>query len=204
MSAAIFQSPEDCINDALVRIGYKRRIGSIYEGTEAAKIALDIYSQTRDQMLRDGDYGFARGDIALALLKTAPAGGYVLNGWTSAYPPLPWKYEYTYPSDCLKVRNLRTTPIFIPDFDPQPSSFDTPNDNSYSPSVKVIVTNVQNAICTYTRQVTAITQWEPSAIEALCAEIGRRLAPALAGMDATKLEASDEQAESAQSAIVRG
>ena len=75
----VLTAPEDLINNALARIGYKLRIGSIYEGSAAAKKALDVYGQARDGLLRQNDWGFAERNIAMTLLKSAPAlpgGGY--------------------------------------------------------------------------------------------------------------------------------
>lgn len=202
--SAVLTSPEDVINAVLQRIGYPQRIGSIYEGTRPAKVALDVYGQTRDQMLRDGDWGFARRDLGLTLLKSAPTNGFYAAPWTNAYPPLPWLYEYTYPTDCLKVRAVRQTPAFIPDFDPKSNIFDTPNDNSYTPAVKVIVCNLSNAVATYTGQITNPTTWEASFTEGLIADLGRRFSAALATPEVEKIEASDEQAEVGIANVTQG
>lgn len=189
---ASLQSPADVINASLVRIGFKLRIGSLYDGSMAAKRALDIYAQTRDEMLRQNDWQFAERNLQLTLLKQAPSTGYAL-GWTTAYPPLPWIFEYEWPNDCLKVRSLKTAPAFVPNFDPQPNIFGLENDNSYTPPAKVILCNVPSAILVYTGQVTDPTTWEADFTEALCAALGRRLAPVLVGLDAAKLGAADEQ-----------
>ena len=190
---ASLQSPADVINASLVRIGYKLRLGSLYDGSMAARRALDIYAQTRDEMLRQNDWQFAERNLQLTLLKQAPATGYAL-GWTTAYPPLPWIFEYEYPTDCLKVRSVKSAPAFVPNFDPQPNIFGLENDNSYTPAAKVILCNVPNAILVYTGQVTDPTTWEADFSESLCAALGRRLAPVLVGLDAAKLGAADEQA----------
>lgn len=190
------QSPEDVVNAALSRIGWKRRVGSLYDGSEASKVALDIYGQTRDEQLRLFDWGFAERDLTLTLLKTAPVGGYVPPVvWSSAYPILPWIFEYGYPADCLKLRALRGTPIFIPEFDPKPVEFRIANDNSLMPPAKVVLSNLSNAIMVYTGRVTDPTTWEPDFTESLIAALGRRLAPSLANLDAEKIEAQDEAAE---------
>ena len=68
-------SVESLVNQALRRASYKIEIGSIYEGTTAARAALTLYGQTRDDLIRMKDWDFARQDATLVLLKTAPVGG---------------------------------------------------------------------------------------------------------------------------------
>lgn len=187
------QSPADVVNAALGRIGSKKRIGSIFEGSDASKAALDIYSQTRDEQLRLFDWGFAERDVALTLQKTAPVAGYGGNPWTSASPILPWIYQYEYPDDCLKVRSLRVTPVFVLEFDPAPVTFRVANDASFTPAQKVILANVANSICVYTAQVTDPTTWEPSFTESLIAAMARRLAGANTALK--QIEGQDEALE---------
>ena len=188
-------SPADVVNLALVRIGYGEPIASLYDGSRAAVAALNVYGQTRDEMLRQGGYGFAERNIALTLLKQAPATGYIPPlTWSSTYPPLPWMFEYTYPADCLKVRSVKAVPLFVPSFDPQPAVFSVENDNSYTPPVKVILCNVPSAIATYTGRVTDPATWETDFVEAFAAALGRRLAPLL-NPPAAKMESGDERGE---------
>lgn len=193
-------SPADMINVALGRIGYKLRVGSLYEGSFAAKKALDIYAQTRDEILRQNDWGFAERDIALVLLKSAPiGGGYIPPAvWNPAVnPPIGYLFEYTYPSDCLKVRVIKPTPLFSPNMDPQPHNWTIANDKNFNPPQKVILCNVANALMTYTGQVTDPATWENDFVELFAAALGRRLAPTLSTMDVEKMEASDEAASMA-------
>lgn len=202
----VLTSPEDVINDALVRIGRKQRIGSIQEGSESAKVALDIYGQTRDEMLRDGDWGFVERNITIAATKQAPTGGYATQDWDpSTNPPIPWWFQYTYPSDCLKVRSIKVQPIFLPNFDPQPIAFKIANDNGYSPARKVILCNVgPSALMVYAAQIIDPSTWEASFTEALCAALARRLAPALANLQTEQAEATDEQVEAAAANMTQG
>lgn len=199
-------SPEDCINNALTRIGYKRRIGSIWEGTEAARRSLDIYSQTRDELLRTMDWGFARRDLEMTKLKQAPANYVPPTAWNPlTNPPPPWLYEYAYPSDCLRVRAVKPVPIFVPDFDPQPYVFAIDNDDSGEIPQKVILCNVAPpAVLTYSGQVTDPQDWEADFVEILCAALGRRLAALLASLDVVKLEAQDEMQATAAADSVQG
>ncbi len=189
------QSPADVVNLALRRLGYKKQIGSLFDGSQAANVALTIYGQTRDEVLRADDWGFAERNVSLALLKQAPVGGYFPPiVWTSAYPPIPWLYEYSYPIDCLKVRAIRGVPLILPNMDPKPVIFSVENDASLADPDKVILCNVSSAILTYTGRLTNPVDWEADFTEALAAALARRMAPDLVGLDAAKLEASDEQA----------
>lgn len=191
-------TPADVVNLALGRIGYKGRIGSLFDGSEAAKHALDCYGQTRDEVLRARDWSFAGNNVIGTLLKQAPVGGYIPpNVWSPAYPALPWKYQYSYPVGALKIRTVKRSPIFIPDFDPQPQRFDVNNDNSYTPSQKVVLCDIPDAIILYTAQISDPQAWEADFIESLAAALGRRLAPVLLDLEHAKLAAADEQAAGA-------
>lgn len=197
-STLAVQSPADAVNLAFVRMGFKGRIGNLFDGSMAAKKALDIYAQTRDELLRAGNWGFAQRNIALTLLKQAPSNGYIPPlTWSPIYPPLPFLFEYLYPSDCLDVRAVKPVPLFVPNFDPQPYIFSVDNDNAITgqafTSAKVILCNVPSAILVYTGQVTDPTQWETDFVEVFASALARRLAPVLTGLDAAKLEAADEQ-----------
>jgi hypothetical protein len=196
---ASLQSPEDLVNDALSRIGFKRRVANLYEGTPAANAALNFYAQTRDDMLRAKDWGFAQRNIVAALLKSAPVGGYIPpTVWNPAVnPPLPWLFSYSFPSDCLKVRALKPAPLFVPNFDPQDNVWNTANDATFTPAQRVILCNVPNAILVYTGQVTDPVTWDVAFVEEFCAGLARRLAPILGDLNVAKLEAADEQVEAA-------
>lgn len=201
----IITSPEDVINLSLARIGSPVRIGSIYDGSQAAKKSLDIYSQTRDELLRTGDYYFSQRNVALTLLKQSPQYGYIPPiVWNNTYPPQPWFFEYAYPDDCLKIRSIRGRTIFPLNYDPVPNSFSIENDQSYTPPQKVILCNVPDAIMTYTAQVTDPSTWESDYIEALAAGLGKRLAPVLLGLQNAQMAAADAATTEAEARVERG
>lgn len=196
MAVQAISSPADIVNLALGRIGYKGRIGSLYDGSMVAKKALDLFAPTRDALLREGDWHFAQRSATLTLLKSAPAGGYVptVRDWNPATDPAPpWLYEYAYPDDCLKVRIVKTVPALMPNFDPRPNNFSESNDNAYSPAKKVILCNVATAMIEYTGQVTDPLTWDADFVEAFAAGLARRLAPGLANLEMAKAEAQDEK-----------
>jgi hypothetical protein len=177
MTASI-QSPADVVNLSLRRIGYAMRVGSLLDGSPAAKTALDIYAQTRDGVLRSGNWDFAEKIIAA-----------VATG--NAAPGL-WTTEFTYPADCLRLRNMF------------PAGYSPGNENNPLPilwtigssavsGTKVIWTNQTAASLIYTAQVTSPAQWEPLFVETLAVALGKRLAAALASLDVVKIESEDEK-----------
>lgn len=209
MTASI-TSVEDLCNLALHSIGVTDRIGDIYEGSLYSKIFLDLYSQTRDELLRKYSWGFAERNLDMVLLKSAPQFGYLPSSpWTSAYPPIPWLYEYAYPGDCLKVRSIKALSLILPVFDPQPQVFSVINDSALSPPAKAICCNVANAILTYTGQVTDVTIWEPLFIETLVDSLGSKISMSLSRIsqgqsETKKIEASEESADASMADINLG
>lgn len=194
---ASVQNPADACNIALVRMGYKGpRVGNLYDGSDASQKFLTLYAQTRDELLRRDDWGFAERNVSLTLLKSAPASGYFPpNTWNPAVNPPPgYLFEYGYPSDCIKVRALRPVPLFGVNFDPQPQVYSVDNDNNFAPPQRVILCNVPSAILVYTGQITDPSTWDVSFCEALAASLSRRTAAGLVGADSAKMEAADEQA----------
>lgn len=190
---------EDIINQSLRRISYPYPIGWIYEGSVAARAAVEIYSQTRDELLRSFDWDFARQAISLNLLKTAPPGGYgVTIPWTNAYPPPPWIYEYAYPASALLIRSVRPTPTIMPEFDPQPNIFVVGNDNG-----KVILTNLAYAQAVVTNSVTDPAQWNSNFTESLIAALATRLQAALAPSAEMGKERKQEEDQETSIAIPR-
>jgi hypothetical protein len=195
-STAAIQSPADLCNNALARMGYKLRIGSLYDGSAAAKKFLDTYSQTRDELLETYDYDFSERTTVLTLLKSAPPTGYFPpTNWDPAVnPPFGFAFEYAFPSDAIKIRTVKPQSYFALNADPQPHSFQLANDNNYTPGQRVVLCSVANAVAVYTGQVTNPTTWNVSFCELLSAALSRRLGPVLVGGEAAKMGAADEQA----------
>ncbi len=148
---ASLQSVEDICNAALDLIGWDRRIGDIYEGTRASKLALDLYSQTRDALLRKAKPGFANKELTLALVKTAQANGYTqANPWNATFPPSPWGYEYLYPSDCLEFLYVQPSNVPLPDNNPLPQRFKRYYDQVPASSSVVTITLASPGVFTWT------------------------------------------------------
>ncbi len=193
---------EGVCNMALRRISYPTPIGYIFEGSPAARVAVEIYGQTRDDLLRNSDWDFARQATGLTLLKTAPVGYVYPTVWSSAYPPPPWIFEYAYPPGCLLVRSVRPTPIVMPALDPQPNIFVVADDPTVTPS-KVILTNLANAQAVFTGQIIDITQWNASAVEALVTALATLFQASLAPQPEMDKERIGEEAQAVAVAVGR-
>lgn len=208
---------EDVVNQALRDGGVPLRIADIYEGSEAAKTALELYGQTRDTLLRSTDWSFSRRVAALSLLKgPPPAGGYnPAQPWSTIYPYPGFLYEYSYPSDCLDLRAVIEPPGPMPDLDPLPALWRVDNDLApivsgappvaSGPAAKVILCNMTNAIGVYRARVTDMTTWEPGFTASLVSILGKRFAVAF-GADANtaKEESAQAGAVTQLAASIRG
>lgn len=204
---ASLNSAADIVNVALARIGWKQPIANLYDGSAAAQVSLNVYGQTRDEMLRKVDPGFSQRNVAMTLLKSMPPGGYIhgVSPWNPATnPPIGFLFEYAYPDDCLKVRAVRPAPLFFPNVDPQPYTFSIANDNYYTPPQRVILCNAENALLVYTGRVTDPAAMDVGFIEALTEALGEKLAAALTTLDAAKLEGAEAQGEASMAAADQG
>lgn len=180
---------EGIINQALRGTGLRFRIADIYEGSPPARAALEIYGQSRDELLRAQDWPFARsGPVALALLKgpPPPGGYYPGNPWTMIFPAQPWLYEYGYPSDCLDLLAILKPAMSLPQLDPRAQTWRVDNDlmpivsgsppTASGPAQKVILANAKGALAIYRRRVTNPALWEPGFTATLIESLARKLA----------------------------
>lgn len=200
------RDPADLINASLVRIGWKQQIGNLYDGSAAATQALSIYGQTRDQMLRESTWDFAQRSLNLTLLKSAPVGGYIPpNGWDPTnFPPQPWRFEYEYPEDCLKVRTIKAQQLFVPNFDPQANRYSVASDNAYVPHKRVLLSNVESAIMVYTGRVTDPSLWAVDFTESFIDKLGELLGPALTGLQPAQMQAVQGARETEKAKMEQG
>lgn len=154
----------DVVNRALELIGSQTQITGLNDGSPAGNAAGVLYAPAVNLLLRQLDPGFARRTAALV----AAAG---------TTPP-PWSYEYTYPADCLRLRQVRPAPGYNVN-DPQPVRAQVAFDNGLS--AKVIVCNQASAYAVYTSSAPVEAQWDAAFIEAVARRLANPLAMALAG-----------------------
>lgn len=208
---------EDVINEGLRDGGVPLRINDIYEGSEAARTALEIYGQARDELIRIKDWSFSRRKVPLVLLKGPPPdGGYSFGApWSNIYPSPGFLYEYAYPADCIDLRAVIAPPGPMPDLDPLPAEFSIDNDATpvvagnppvaSGPPQKVILCNLTDAIAVYRARVVDPAQWEPGFRSALVASLGKKFAVAFgADPNTRKLDAEEAVATTQTAGEVKG
>lgn len=194
-------SSVDIVNRALAQISAKATIANLSEPSTEAVMANTLYASTRDAILRAAQWNFARKVAYLTLLKAAP--GTVQNTssattWDAATMPAPpWLYEYAYPSDCLAVRYVTPQPRLAgattpPMFSvagygtagvmPSPKArFEVASGASGVDQIKVINTNLDTALCCYTRRVENEGLWDDLFAEAMVQSLATQLAMPITG-----------------------
>ncbi len=172
MTASV-QSPADVVNLALVILGHPHRVGNLYDGSEAAKAALTIYAESRDEVLRAKDWPFALRQAS------GVAGTSTVAGWT---------YSWVFPSDCIRLRSVSPQTIPTPNLDPQPVLWTIFNDQTKTPPAKVILSNISPVKLNYVGQITDMTTWEPLFVNAVAEVLATKLAPNLVKQIAPALD----------------
>ncbi len=188
--ANVLQSPAQIVNAALGRIGYKLRIGSLQQGSEAANAALVIYGQTRDFLLTVEDYDFARSSVL-----ATPVAGTV---------PAPWLFMYAYPDNAVRVREIMT-PTYLANLnDPLPIDFSRGTVVANGVTTQVVLTNDAADTLVFTEQVTDPSLYQEGFTEAFIDALASRLAPILTDMKTAQMIEPIEQATIAKTAPLVG
>lgn len=180
-------SPVDLCNLALDQISARAVISGINPPSPpnslAAQVASRTYQLQTDAVFRSAHWNSARKQAQLTLLRAAIGTPENPSGLLPQ-PPIPWRYEYAYPSDCLLVRFVIPRPTLPQGNAPQMTSLginympavntslpfvpaidtDT-NDNQ----IKVILTNACTAQAVYTARITNVDLWDPSLQNAVIA-----------------------------------
>src|ERR1700719_4577737 len=101
-------SAVDVANMALDNIGARYSITSLDPPQPApnAVMVARHYQPKIDALHRAAHWNFTRKQAALSLLRAANGTPENPSGTTLPIPPVPWQYEYAYPSDCLLARFL--------------------------------------------------------------------------------------------------
>jgi len=194
-------SQVDVANRALSEVGARTLIASFDEASTAAANVKLWYDKLRQMLLRGAHWGFARETLALTQIGSLAEG-------TSQYP---WRYMYAYPADCIKLRYLLCQPpvntgVGVPQVGDslftnswampsranrflvgnQQVSTTTGGITSSTGRVRVVLTNIQNAIAVYTRDENDPDLFDPLFENAFIAALASKLVTPLTGNAAMK------------------
>ena len=197
-------SQVEIANMALDVIGTRSTISSLSENSNEANAISRHWANALDCCLRAAFWNFARKQVPLTLLLDATAGQSV---------PIPWTYEYAYPSDCVAMRQMvpliqlntavpatgTIAPVAM--MGPPPRFLvGTDSDPTGNP-IEVILTNQIQAIAIYTFRNTNTQMFDPLFVKCLAAFLGSRVCIALTGdknMKKMAIDLSDMYAKQAQ------
>ena len=176
------------VNSALERIAAQTQITALNDGSGPANAASVVYAPLVQLLLRELDPDFARFTAALV-----SAG--------AATPIPPWAFEYAYPADCLRVRQVRPAVGSYDPNDPQPIRSAVAFDIISAVNTKVVLTNLASALLVYTSSTPTEALWDAAFTEAMVRRLVDPLAMALSGRpDFSKyiLETAAAQASTAE------
>lgn len=182
---ATYSQPEDVVNAALAEIGWERRVADLYEGSRAARLALQVYGQVRDQVLASRDWHFARARAELATPLKTRISAYGAAWLPASEPPPPWLYEYAVPADLIRPLAIMEMPTWPGvQYDPRAALWELADDTLIDAQTgangsRVILANLKPAVLVYTSRILDPTQWDALFTASLILSLGRPLMAAL-------------------------
>lgn len=157
----------DIYNLALSHVGNAKECQSTTENTAEANACRRYYAQTRDEILEEFAWPFAKVTVALALVETDPT--------------TEWAFAYRYPVDCLTFRRI----LSCLRQDTRQSRI--PYLMGRDDEGILIYTDAVNAVGEYTAVVEDTTQFAPTLVQAIAFKLGYYIAPRITGGDPYKL-----------------
>lgn len=183
--------PADIVNRAIQLYGDNQSpvtgVPPNFDGTPTGKAAGVLYAGVVQTVSRQYEWDFARRTATL-----------VLSGNTA---PPQWAYEYLYPTNGIEINQLMPTTITDPN-NPLPVSWTVGNATVSSNITKVIWTNLQNAIGTFTNQPPEST-WDAGFTETVVRLLASELAMGIAGRPDTSAKLLESAQAFEQSATTR-
>ncbi len=149
-------------NAALEQIGAKSGIQNLNENSVEAKACKFWYDFCRVHVLEAYNWGFARKRLSLASSSDDPPEGI-------------WGYRYQYPVDCVKAREIENP--LGDTYDAIPFEIEQTSDGT----AKTILTDADEAILIYTRDVQQTSLFPAHFIDTLAAQLASRIALKLTG-----------------------
>jgi hypothetical protein len=170
----------DICNRALQMAEARATITALNDGTNEANNCNLIYSTIVDWCFSVTNWNFARKIDILTPSKNVPGTPGV---WSSAYPAPPWKYQYLYPSDAVRIQYVMSQSLDSTGLAwlGEPAKFVVGMDTITAVQRRVILTNVASALCQYTATISDPTQWPAYFSQAVVSVLSWLLASALSG-----------------------
>jgi hypothetical protein len=189
----------DICNRALLAMGNKQTVSQINpsDGSVEANSCSILFTPCFESLARVAQWDCLRTQKTLNLVMAQKGTPENINGTTLPVSPQPWKYAYSYPNDCIAVRQL--FPI-ISNGSSQLNNFTSPtidysylqdqdntaldfvvsvgNDLTNNP-IKYILTNLQNAGVIYTWNQPNPELWDSQFQEAMTLYLASKLVMAL-------------------------
>ena len=154
---------EAVVNQAVDLIGYKRHIGSIWDGTRPARVALNAFSQTRDEVLALQSWPFAL--RRYGLVTTTPT------------PAFPWLYRYAYPTGVIRLLDVYEVQ---PDEESEEVRVSLWQEDAEG-AVRTVVTRFTPAAAVAVSQFTDLTKWPPEFTALVLQGLAQKLAQLVEG-----------------------
>lgn len=159
-------SEVDICNLALSTLGTKANIQSMTEDSDEAAQCNIWYAQTRDSLLRAGDWNFARRKVVMAQYNNPAPDG--------------WSYAYVQPSDCIRVLVLtEQLNVIVPpanDATRQMNIPRIPHEVAGDGSQKLVYCNISPALLIYTSRVTVVDLFDEGFKAALISQLAANIA----------------------------
>ena len=161
-------TPASIVNQSLTQIAGQFTVtGTLpnFDGSAAGIAAGILYAPTVALLLRQEDYEFSRNDVTLMAANVTP--------------PYPWSYVYLYPTDCLRIRQVK--PATWNANDPQAVRWTEMEVMISGTQTRVIACNVSGAVLTYTTNNVTENEWDGIFQETFVRTLASELAISLAG-----------------------
>lgn len=184
-------------NRSLLGIGARAKISSLSEGSTESDACSILFQPTFESLARSASWNCLRQQDSLSLIAAAQGTPENLDGTTLPLPPVPWLYQYAYPSLGLDIRYLLpslpnstpagTTPLttasntntpWIPMPYQVPFVVAYSTDSGGSP-IMTILTNLTQAIAVYTVNQPNPGIWDSLFSQAMVSSLAAYLVPAL-------------------------
>lgn len=165
---------EAIVNQALDRIGYKRHIGTIWDGSAAARVALNTWGDTRDTLLTMLKPDWSLWDDALVPSKIAPPWYDEQRPWDATTDPdMPWRYEYPLADDCLVPLTLKPRADYLAIWRPRPMRFRV----KAAAGVLTMLGNDPAPVMTCVHSVHDTALWHNDFVEAMVQTLAKKFQP---------------------------